>query len=124
MIKGVLFDKDGTLLEFHSTQHYIYATLLTCLKDDYQVPGPLLQQLSEVLGHLPDRLAPDSLMQFSTNEQIAQALFDTCRDLRRRASVAAALRRERPARTDRAGSLSAMTSRMSPCHTCRRRSTT
>jgi phosphoglycolate phosphatase len=79
MIKGVLFDKDGTLIEFHSTQHYIYATLLACLKDDHQVPEPLLERLSETLGHLPDRLAPDSMLQSSTNEQIAQALFDTCR---------------------------------------------
>jgi len=79
MIKGILFDKDGTLLEFHSTQHYIYATLLACLKDDYQVPDSLLQQLSEALGHLPDRLTPDSLLQHSTNQQIAHALFDTSR---------------------------------------------
>jgi phosphoglycolate phosphatase len=79
MIKGVLFDKDGTLLEYHATQHSIYAALLACLKDDYQVPGPLLHQLSEVLGHLPDGLTPDSLLQFSTNQQVAQALFDTCR---------------------------------------------
>jgi phosphoglycolate phosphatase len=78
MIGGILFDKDGTLLEFHSTQHYIYAALLACLKDDYQVPGPLLLQLSERLGHLPDGLTSDSLIQFSTNQQIAQALFDTC----------------------------------------------
>ena len=35
--------------------------------------------MSETLGHLPDRLTPDSLIQFSTNQQIAQALFDTCR---------------------------------------------
>jgi phosphoglycolate phosphatase len=79
MIKGVLFDKDGTLLEFHSTQHSIYAALLARLRDDYRVPDSLLRQLSEALGHLPDGLAPDSLLQFSTNEQIAQALFDTCR---------------------------------------------
>ncbi len=79
MIKGILFDKDGTLLEFHATQHYIYATLLACLKDDYQVPEALLQQLSDVLGHLPDRLASDSLLQHATNQQIAQALFDTSR---------------------------------------------
>lgn len=79
MIKGVLFDKDGTLLEFHATQHYIYATLLARLRDDYQVPAQLLQQLREALGHLPDRLAPDSLLQFSTNQQIAQVLCDTCR---------------------------------------------
>ncbi len=79
MIKGILFDKDGTLLEFHSTQHYIYAALLACLRDDHQVPSPLLQQLGDVLGLLPHGLAPDSLLQHSTNEQIAQALFDTCR---------------------------------------------
>ena len=76
MIKGILFDKDGTLLEFHSTQHYIYANLFTCLKDRYRVPDPLLQELREALGHLPDRLKSDSLLQFSTNPQIAEALFD------------------------------------------------
>ena len=79
MIKGILFDKDGTLLEFQSTQHSIYTTLLARLKDDYRVPDPLLRQLSEALGLLPGRLTPDSLIQFSTNQQIAQALFDTCR---------------------------------------------
>ena len=78
MIKGILFDKDGTLLEFQSTQHSIYATLLACLRDDYQIPEPLLRQMREALGHLPDRLTPDSLIQFSTNQQIAQALSDTC----------------------------------------------
>ena len=37
-----------------------------------------MQRLSEGLGHLPEGLTPDSLIQFSTNQQIAQALFDTC----------------------------------------------
>ena len=41
------------------------------------VPDPLLQQLREALGHLPDRLTSDSLLQFSTNHQIAQALLET-----------------------------------------------
>ena len=58
MIKGILFDKDGTLLEFHSTQHYIYANVFAYLQDRYRVPGPLLQELREALGHLPDRLHP------------------------------------------------------------------
>ena len=53
MIKGILFDKDGTLLEFRSTQHYIYAALLACLKDDYQVPDSLMQQLSRVWDICP-----------------------------------------------------------------------
>jgi phosphoglycolate phosphatase len=75
MIKGILFDKDGTLLEFHSTQHYIYARVFTCLEDRYRVPRPLLQELRQALGHLPDRLNPDSLLQHSTNPQIAEALM-------------------------------------------------
>jgi phosphoglycolate phosphatase len=79
MIKGILFDKDGTLLEFHSTQHYIYANVFTCLKDRYRVPDPLLHELREALGHLPDRLKSDSLLQHSTNPQIAEALFDPSR---------------------------------------------
>jgi|GEM_PF-2740546 len=79
MIKGVLFDKDGTLLEFHSTQHSIYSAVLASLKADFRVPDSLLRQLSAALGHLPDRLTPDSLLQHSTNRQIAQALSDTSR---------------------------------------------
>lgn len=75
MIKGILFDKDGTLLEFHSTQHYIYANVFTGLKDRYRIPDLLLQELREALGHLPDRLKSDSLLEFSTNPQIAEALF-------------------------------------------------
>jgi phosphoglycolate phosphatase-like HAD superfamily hydrolase len=80
MIKGILFDKDGTLLEYHSTQHSIYAGVLDVLKVEYQVPEALLVQLREALGLLPDRLTRDSLLQSSTNAQIAQALSDVSRD--------------------------------------------
>jgi len=76
VITGILFDKDGTLLEFHSTQHYIYANVFSCLKDRYRVPDPLLQELREAVGHLPDRLKSDSLLQFSTNPHIAEAMYD------------------------------------------------
>ncbi len=76
MIKGILFDKDGTLLEFHSTMHHIYTYVLNYLKDRYCVPELLLQQLKNALGHLPDRLRSDSLLPFSTNPQIAEALLE------------------------------------------------
>lgn len=76
MIKGVLFDKDGTLLEFHSTMHYIYGRVFACLKSEYRVPELLLQQMKEALGYLPDRLKPGSLLQFSTNPQIVAALLE------------------------------------------------
>jgi phosphoglycolate phosphatase len=35
----------------------------------------LLQELRDALGHLPDRLKSDSLLEISTNPQIAEALF-------------------------------------------------
>lgn len=76
MIKGILFDKDGTLLEFNSTMHHIYANFFTCLKEKYRVPELLLEKLRESLGHLPDRLKADSLLQFSTNPQIVEALIE------------------------------------------------
>ncbi len=76
MIKGILFDKDGTLLEFHSTMHHIYTYVLNYLKDRYCVPELLLQQLKNALGHLPDRLRSDSLLPLSTNPQIAEALLE------------------------------------------------
>ena len=75
MIKGILFDKDGTLLEFHSTMHHIYTDVLACLKNRYQVPEELVQALKTTLGYLPDRLCADSLLQFSTNPQIAGAIM-------------------------------------------------
>jgi len=39
-----------------------------------------LQQSRDVLGHLSDGLTPDSLLQFSTNDQISQTLSDACHD--------------------------------------------
>ncbi len=79
MIKGILFDKDGTLIEFHSTMHHIYTTIFKGLENRYHVPEVLLQQLKKTLGHLPDHLESDSLLQISTNPQIVEALLETAR---------------------------------------------
>jgi len=76
MVKGILFDKDGTLLEFNSTMHHIYAKIFCTLEERYQVPEVLVEHLRNALGHLPDRLSPDSLLQYSTNGQIADAIID------------------------------------------------
>lgn len=77
MIKGVLFDKDGTLLEFNSTMHYIYDNVLKTLKGRFHVPDLLIDQLKSTLGHLEVELHANSLLQFSTNPQIVQAMLET-----------------------------------------------
>lgn len=78
MIKAILFDKDGTLIEFNSTMHSIYCNVLIYLKAQYAIPDSLVNELYSTLGILPDRLSPDSLLQFSTNPQIAEAIIAPC----------------------------------------------
>jgi len=80
MMKGILFDKDGTLLEYNATMHHIYTNVFRYLEERYRVPGVLLQQLKDGLGHLQDRLGSDSLLQFSTNPQIVDALLEYSRE--------------------------------------------
>lgn len=79
MIGGILFDKDGTLIEFHSTMHHIYTNIFASLKGRYRIPELLLQQLKGALGYLPDQLRSGSLLQFSTNPQIVEGLLDASR---------------------------------------------
>lgn len=80
MMKGILFDKDGTLLEYNATMHHIYTNVFRHLEERYRVPGVLLQQLKAGLGYLDDRLGADSLLQYSTNPQVVDALLEFSRE--------------------------------------------
>lgn len=75
MIKGILFDKDGTLLELQQTMHHIYVAVFKEIGGRFLVPEPLLQQMRTAVGHGEERLADDSLLRYSTNPQIVDALL-------------------------------------------------
>lgn len=77
MIKGILFDKDGTLLEFNSTMHYIYSNVFISLQRRYNVPDSFIERQKRALGHVTNKLHSNSLLQFSTNPQIVQVMLDT-----------------------------------------------
>lgn len=80
MIDGILFDKDGTLLEYHSTMHHIYTDFFADIKDRHFVPESLMQQLKEDIGYSSEELDSDSLIQFATNPQIVDVLIESSKE--------------------------------------------
>jgi phosphoglycolate phosphatase len=79
MIKGILFDKDGTVIELHQTIHLIYTWIFQKFAAEMNVPEQLIIQLKKVLGFLPEQLQTNSLLQYSTNDQIVETMITVAR---------------------------------------------
>ena len=73
-IDGLIFDKDGTLFDFHATWARWTADLITHLVASH---GVAADRLSAVLGFDPDSLQfqNDSLVIAHTPDEIVQALL-------------------------------------------------
>lgn len=71
-IKAVLFDKDGTLIDFQRTWGPTFYTLIAQLADG---DDGIMDRLAEVSGyHLHEqRFAPDSIMVAGSNDDVADA---------------------------------------------------
>ncbi len=80
MIKGILFDKDGTLIDFNTTQHHILSTVLLDLRENYSISEEVFSSIEKALGYMPEKLSPDSLLQHSTTTKIVEAMInaETC----------------------------------------------
>lgn len=76
MIAGILFDKDGTILEYHSTMHHIYTDFFADIKERYALPDLLMEKLKMDLGYSSNHLDIDSIIQFASNPQIVDVLID------------------------------------------------
>lgn len=81
MIGGILFDKDGTLVDFRRTWMPAYRGLAldlaaSALPDDRSSADDLAHALLARLGYdgATDRFAPDSKLLWATNDDLAQAL--------------------------------------------------
>jgi len=61
MIKGILFDMDGTLLKFQQTMHHIYGTVSRESGKQHLEWEPLLQQMRTAVESFEERLADDIL---------------------------------------------------------------
>ena len=80
MIKGILFDKDGTLIDYKSAQHHIIANILMTLREKFNVSARILDNIEGVTGYLPTHLKSNSMVQHSTATQIVETWIETAQD--------------------------------------------
>lgn len=71
MIKGILFDKDGTLLEFIKLWHGIIGNVLKALKVHYYLSKETLDELKRISGFQKDKFDKESMIQYLATTQIA-----------------------------------------------------
>ncbi len=76
MIKGILFDKDGTLIEFQGVWHEIIRRILMELANRYQCSQDVIEKLKAVSGYTEDGFAPESMIQYATTTQITELWYD------------------------------------------------
>ena len=72
MIQGVLFDKDGTLLEFADCWHYILSSVVDTLEKRHFIGIECNRELRRVAGLTATGFESDSLAQHCTTAELAQ----------------------------------------------------
>ncbi len=70
MIKGVLFDKDGTLIEFNQYWHFIFQSLFEKLEKEYQISKKTIIELKTVSGFLEKGFEKESMIQHLATSDI------------------------------------------------------
>lgn len=70
MIKGILFDKDGTLIEFRDYWHVVISRLFAILEKKYKLKPETVLLLKEISGYLPDGFQKESIIQYAATSQI------------------------------------------------------
>ncbi len=69
-IKGIIFDKDGTLIEFEKTWHRVFHNIFHDLENLYGVTPGVLGRLKELSGFNEQGFEKESLIQFAPVEEI------------------------------------------------------
>ncbi|HWT73459.1 MAG TPA: HAD family hydrolase [Mobilitalea sp.] len=75
MIKGILFDKDGTLIEFISVWHDIIRSILEVLEREYFFSRQIIDKIKEVSGIRDKDFAKESIIQYYATSQIIDLWF-------------------------------------------------
>lgn len=69
-IKGILLDKDGTLIEFEKTWHKVFQGIFDELEKDYGLSEAEISCLKKCSGFLEQGFEKESLIQYATVEEI------------------------------------------------------
>lgn len=72
-IKGILFDKDGTLIEFEAFWHEVIKEVFLTLGDLFDLSSTTIKRLMDYSGVLENGFAKESLIQYQSTSQIATA---------------------------------------------------
>ncbi|MFA9378675.1 MAG: HAD family hydrolase [Lachnotalea sp.] len=70
MIKGILFDKDGTLIEFNQYWHFILQGLFEKLEKEYQISKNTITELKTVSGFQKKGFEKESIIQYLATSDI------------------------------------------------------
>ncbi|MFW6232235.1 MAG: HAD family hydrolase [Spirochaetota bacterium] len=70
MIKAVLFDKDGTLLEFESTWHRIFTTVFRRFRTELALDVAAVDRIKRVSGYRNSGFEPESIAQYMSTSGI------------------------------------------------------
>lgn len=79
MIKGILFDKDGTLLEFFNLWHEIIKNVLSDLETDYSIKKETIKNLKQLSGFQQYNFEKESMIQYLATTQIVDLWMDILR---------------------------------------------
>lgn len=75
-IKGIIFDKDGTLIEFEKTWHKVFRNIFQELEDAYGLSKEEIQRIKELSGFRELGFEKESLIQYAPVEEIILQWMD------------------------------------------------
>ena len=72
MIKGILFDKDGTLIEFEAMWHSIMTIVFEAIQEDGNLSEETVAELKAVSGYTSNGFEEESIIQYLPTSEIVQ----------------------------------------------------
>lgn len=73
MVSGILFDKDGTLIEFKQIWHPIIKGVFTKLEQEYHLSEETLQEIKRISGYRDGGFERESMIQYYATSEIIKS---------------------------------------------------